>query len=225
MSKRSFSRLVRALVAVTALTLAACSGSSPATGDAVLGEVRTQAAGDAASEAVDAGSGAADGDVASAPVGLPNWYVCDTNTFLASSVPVSVVAANTTQDEDLGGIFAAETFTFGVDGDNSRCEIFYGSDPAVQQSGTLGVLGIVGDPSSVSRLFENSISVPAQPQAIGTVEALVAEKDFGVAIYFEVEGAGVLMTVDSFLSEHAANEVGGIGVELAELVVATATSS
>jgi len=218
-----FPRLMLALLAAAALALSACSGSSPDTSVGDTAEPASQSAGDDGARPDDSDPGGDDGDAGTATNGVPDWYVCNDDTFFASSIPVSVVGANTPEDEELGGILAVETFTFGVDGDNSQCEIFYGSDADAQRQGNLSAMGLVGAPASVSRLFDNFVSAPAEPQTIGSVDALVASKSFGVAIYFEVDGAGVILTVDSFLDEHDENEAGVIGLQLAELVVAAAS--
>lgn len=221
-----FSRLVLALVAVAALTLTACSGSSSEASGADADDVSIQA-GDDADGASDFDSEAGANDVAATAGGggVPDWYACNTDTFFARSIPVSVIGASTPEDEELGGIYASETVTSLVDGDNSHCEIFYGSDSEELRRGGLAVVGIVGDPSSTSRLFENFVNGPSEPESIGSVEAIVTSTGFGVGIYFEVDGAGVILTVDSFLDEHDENEAGVIGLELAELVVAAASSS
>jgi len=188
--------------------------------------VNTQATGDEADQADDSGSEIGDGDGATAAGGgVPDWYACNADTFFASSIPVSVVGASTPDDEELGGIFAAETVTPLVPGDNSHCEIFYGPDSEALRQGNLAVVGIVGDPTSTSRLFENFVNGPSEPESIGSVEALVTTTNSGVGIYFEVDGAGVILTVDSFVAEHDEEEAGIIGRELTELVVAAASSS
>jgi len=219
------SRVVLAIIAIAALTLAACSGSSSEASDTGPDAVNTQATGDEADQADDSGSEIGDGASAAGGGGVPDWYACSADTFFASSIPVSVVGASTPDDEELGGIFAAETVTPLVPGDNSHCEIFYGPDSEGARGGNLAVVGIVGDPTSTSRLFENFVNGPSEPETIGSVEALITTTNSGVAIYFEVNGAGVILTVDSFVAEHDEQEAGVIGLELTELVVAAASSS
>ena len=210
------------------LTFAACSGSSSEASDSGSDEVNVQSGADEAADtgdgdvAGDTDSAAGDGDLATAAGWvLPDWYVCDTDTLFASSMPVSVIGANTTDDEDLGGIYAAETFRFGLDGDNARCEIFYGADTEQLQKGSLDVSALVGPPATVSRLFENSLlgTSEATSEMIGTVEVLVADQTFGTAIYFEVDGAAVIVSVTAFEPEP-----GPLALELGELVVQAANS-
>jgi len=218
-------RVILAIIAIASLTLAACSASSSEASDAGPEEVNTQAPGDEAKQASDSGSEAGDGTTAAGGGGVPDWYACNADTFFADTIPVSVVGASTPDDEELGGIFAAETVTPLVPGDNSHCEIFYGPDSEVLRGGNLAVVGIVGDPTSTSRLFESFVNGPSEPETIGSVEALVTTTNSGVGIYFEVGGAGVILTVDSFLADHDEKEAGIIGLELTELVVAAASSS